>query len=116
MNTSWTRLGTAAVALGFMGALPPSGIAEAAQSRAVDLGTLAANAGDQTITITVALKLNDLAGAEDMMRRMSTRGDPLFQQFLSPDQALAKFGPSQATVDTVTSQLRLAGLSVERAS
>ncbi len=116
MINSWTRLSTAAVALGFIGALPPLGTADAAQSRAVDLGTLAANAGDQTITVTLALKLNDLAGAEDMMRRMSTRGDPLFQQFLSPDQALAKFGPSQATVDTVTSQLRLAGLSVERAS
>jgi hypothetical protein len=43
----------------------------------VDLGRLADRVGDRAISITITLKLRDLAGAEDLMRRVSTPGDPL---------------------------------------
>jgi kumamolisin len=87
----------------------------AASPKPVDLGLLA-QAGDQAISVTITLKLRDLAGAEELMRRVATPGDPLFQQFLTPDQVQAQFGPSQATVDSVSTHLRQQGLTVERAT
>jgi kumamolisin len=91
------------------------GHALAASPKPADLGLLA-QAGDQPISVTITLKLRDLAGAEAMMRRVATPGDPLFQQFLTPDQVQAQFGPSQGTVDSVTAHLRQQGLTVERAT
>jgi kumamolisin len=87
----------------------------AASPKPVDLG-LVAQAGDQPISVTVTLRLRDLAGAEAMMRRVSTPGDPLFQQFLTPDQVQVQFGPSQETVDNVIAHLRQQGLAVQRAT
>jgi kumamolisin len=91
------------------------GYALAASPKPTDLG-LVAQAGDQAISVTVTLRLRDPAGAEAMMRRVSTPGDPLFQQFLTPDQVQAQFGPSQETIDSVTTHLRQLGLTVERAT
>jgi kumamolisin len=91
------------------------GHALAASPKPTDLGLLA-QAGEQPISVTITLKLRDLAGAEAMMRRVSTPGDPLFQQFLTPNQVRAQFGPSQETVDSVISHLRQQGLTVERAT
>jgi kumamolisin len=87
--------------------------ASAQAPKPVDLGLLA-QAGDQSISVTITLKLRDLDGAEAMMRRVSTPGDPLFHQFLTPDQVQAQFGPSQATVDSVSARLRQQGLTVVR--
>jgi kumamolisin len=85
-------------------------VAAAASPQPVDLGL----SFEQAISVTVTLKLRDPAGAEEMMRGVSTPGDPLFQQFLTPDQFHAQFGPSQATVDSVSAYLREQGLTVER--
>jgi subtilase family serine protease len=109
-------MGAAAVALtvagtnaGFAGALHGSGAA-------VDTGSLRAIAGDQTMTVTLPLSLGNLAGAEEMMRRVATPGDALFHQFLTPAQIRTSFGPDEHEVARVTSVLQLSGLSVERAS
>ena len=80
----------------------------------VDLGALADRAGDQTISVTVALKLSNLAGAEALMNRLATPGDALYQKFLTPAQVQAQFGPAEADVDKVSANLRAAGLTVER--
>ena len=49
-------------------------------------------------------------GAEAMMRHVSTPGDPLYQQFLTPERFAAQFGPSEATVAKVVALLRNRGL------
>jgi kumamolisin len=101
---------SAAVALGMIGI----SAAGAASPEPVDLGSLTERAGDQPISVTIALKLKDLSGAEDLMRRVSTPGDPLYHQFLTPEQVQALYGPGEATVASVIAQLHGRGLSVER--
>jgi subtilase family serine protease len=88
--------------------------AHAASDKPVDLGPLAQRAGDQSISVTITLKLRDIAGAEDMMRRVSTPTDPLYLQFMPPNQVQAQFGPSEQTVAAVMTSLRGHGLAVER--
>lgn len=79
-----------------------------------DLGPLADHASDQPISVTIALKLRDPSGAEAMMRGVSTPGDALYGQFLTPEQFHAQFGPTEASVVAVIAHLRDKGLSVER--
>jgi len=90
------------------------GAAYAASREPVDLGPLADRARDQAISVTITLKLRDLAGAEDMMRRLSTPSDPLYLRFMLPGQVQAQFGPSDETVAAVVASLRRHGLTVER--
>ena len=66
-----------------------------AAPEAKDLGPVADHAGDQSISVTIALKLEDLAGAEAMMQRVSTPGSPLYQQFLTPERFAAQFGQAK---------------------
>jgi kumamolisin len=80
----------------------------------VDLGRLADRAGDRPISVTLTLKLRDLAGAEDMMRRVSTPTDPMYMRFMLPAQVQAQFGPSEGTVAAVAASLRGHGLTVEQ--
>ena len=112
MIYSLFKSGVAAVALGVIG----TGAALAGAPKAADLGALVERAGDQMMSVTIALKLRDVAGAETMMQRVATPGDALYHQFLTPDQVLTQFGPSQKDVDHVTSRLQLFGLTVERTS
>jgi len=88
--------------------------AYAASRDPVDLGRLADRAGDQAISVTITLKLRDLAGAEDMMRRVSTPSDPMYMQFMLPAEVQAQFGPREEAVAAVVASLRGHGLTVER--
>src|SRR5690348_4902470 len=89
--------------------------ASAASPKATDLGPLGV-ADAEPVSVTIALKLADPAGAEAMMQRVSTPGDPSYQKFLTPEQFLAQFGPSEATVTKLIEQLGSRGLTVERAT
>ena len=80
----------------------------------MDLGPLAGRVGDQATSVTITLKLRDPAGAEDMMRRVSTPTDPLYLRFMLPNQVQAQFGPSEEKVAAVVASLRGRGLTVER--
>jgi kumamolisin len=86
----------------------------ASREPAVDLGPLAGRVGDQATSVTITLKLRDSAGAEDMMRRVSTPTDPLYLRFMLPNQVQALFGPSEEKVAAVVASLRGRGLTVER--
>jgi len=88
--------------------------AYAASAAPVDLGPFAYHIGNQTISVTVTLKLRDLPGAEAMMRQIATPTDPLYQRFMTPDQIQTQFGPSDDTVVGVIAALRNRGLTVER--
>jgi kumamolisin len=112
MICSLFKSSVAAVALGLIG----TGAALAGAPKASDLGSLVERAGDQMMSVTIALKLSDVAGAESMMQRVATPGDALYRQFLTPAQVLTQFGPSQKDVDHVISSLRMFGLTVERTS
>jgi kumamolisin len=105
------KSGIAAAVLGLAGAT-----AVGAATPAMDLGALKNGSADQTISVTVALKLSDLAGAEAMMQRLVTPGDSMYLKFLTPEQAESQFGPNEAEVARVMASLTAAGFAVERAS
>jgi kumamolisin len=104
------RTSIVAAAISIVGAAA----AYAASAEPVDMGPLAYRVGDQAISVTITLKLRDLAGAEDMMRRVSTPTDPMYMRFMFPGQVQAQFGPSEETVAAVVASLRGHGLIVER--
>lgn len=110
MIFSLCRAGIAAAVLGIVGLATAS----AAAPEPVDLGPVAEHAGGQMVSVTIALKLEDPAGAEALMQHISTPGDPLYQQFITPERFAAQFGPSEATVTKIMTQLRGGGLDVER--
>ena len=101
--------------------LLPSAIAQtakpyptAATPEAVDLGTLEAQSGATPIAITIALHLRDVNGAENLLKSLHTPGDPQYHQFLTADQFVARFAPSDADVANVVAGLAEYGLAAER--
>src|SRR5262249_37100827 len=104
------RTGIVAAAISLIG----SAAAYAASDKSEDLGPLADRAGNRAISVTITLKLRDLAGAEDMVRRISTPTDPLYLRFMLPNQVQAQFGPSEETVATAVASLGGQGRAVER--
>jgi len=104
------KTGIAAAMLGMIGTS-----AVLAATSAVDMGAFK-SAGGQTISVTVALKLSDQAGAEALMQRLATSSDALYGRFLTPDQVEAQFGPSAADVQKVMATFTAAGLKVARTS
>jgi kumamolisin len=112
MKLSLLKAGIAAVALGLAGVAP----SYAGAAKPVDLGLMLARSGDVEMTVTIPLKLRDLAGAEAMMNRVAMPGDTQFHKFLTPDEAIKAFGPTDADVARSISALQLRGLQVERAT
>jgi kumamolisin len=112
VKLSLFRTGIAAAMLGMIGA----SAVYAAPPRAADLGALNPIARNETISVTVALKLSDLAGAESMMERLATPGDSMYLKFLTPAQVEKQFGPNEADVARVIATLNAAGLSAQRAT
>ena len=110
MRISLCKTGIAAAMLGMIGTS-----AVLAATAAVDMGALR-SAADQTISVTVALKLSDQAGAEALMQRLAMSSDALYGKFLTPDQVEARFGPNDADVQKVTATFTAAGLAVARTS
>jgi kumamolisin len=110
MREGINRACIAAAILGILGASS----ALAGTSKAVDAGSLSAAEAAQPITVTIALKLGDLAGAESMMQRLATPGDAMYGKFLTPAQVEAQFGPNESDVARVIAQLSASGLTVAR--
>jgi kumamolisin len=104
------------IATAILGILGASTALAGAASKAVDVGSLSGAESSQSISVTIALKLSDLAGAESMMQRLVTPGDAMYGKFLSPAQVEAQFGPNESDVARVIAQLTASGLEVERAS
>jgi kumamolisin len=104
------------IATAILGILGASTALAGAASKAVDVGSLSGAEASQSISVTIALKLSDLAGAESMMQRLVTPGDAMYGKFLSPAQVEAQFGPNESDVARVIAQLTASGLEVERAS
>lgn len=84
--------------------------------KAIDRGALTARQGATPISVTVALKLRNVEEAENLLTSLSTPGDPEFHHFLTADQFVARFGPTQAEVAQVSASLAKYGLTVERST
>jgi kumamolisin len=83
---------------------------------AIDRGPLSTQATTTPISVTVALRLPNLAAAENLLIAVTTPGNPQYHQFLTGDQFVARFGPSDADVAKVVAGLAKYGLTVERTS
>ena len=99
-----------------LGAFSISSTALAAAPTALDLGPTSAQSGASSISVTVALRMRALTEAENLLVSLHTPGDPQFRQFLTKEQFVARFAPSDADVATVTAALARYGLTAERAS
>jgi kumamolisin len=102
------------IATAILGILGASTALAGTASKAVDAGALSSAEASQPISVTIALKLSDLAGAETMMQRLVTPGDEMFGKFLTPAQVEAQFGPNESDVARVIGALQASGLTVER--
>jgi kumamolisin len=114
MRVAINRTCIASAILGILGA--SAAMAAGTVSDAVDVGSLSGAEAGQSISVTIALKLSDLAGAESMMQRLVTPGDAVYRKFLTPAEVEAQFGPNESDVARVIAELGASGLTVERAT
>ncbi len=82
--------------------------------KAIDRGTLAGQQDATPISVTVALRLRNIDEAEKLLTSLSTPGNPQFHQFLTAEQFVARFAPTQAETAKVTAYYAKFGLTVER--
>jgi kumamolisin len=77
---------------------------------AVDAGAAPA---DQTVHVTLVLKLHHQAALEDYVRQTVTPGSAHYQQFLTTQQFAQQYGATDAEIARVQSYLKSQGLSSE---
>jgi len=87
---------------------------DAATPRAVDLGPLSAHAAAAPLSVTVALSLQNLSDAETLLKSLNTPGDPQFRHFLTAEQFVSRFAPSETDVAKVVASFSKYGLTCER--
>ncbi|GLQ47025.1 aspartyl protease [Dyella lipolytica] len=75
---------------------------------AVDAGVASAN---QTVQVTLVLKLRNQAALEDYIKQTVTPGSPNYQQFLTTSQFAAQYGATADAIARVQSFLQQQGLS-----
>ncbi len=79
---------------------------------AIDRGALTVDT--TPLSITIALRLPDLDGAESLLKALHTPGDPQFHQFLTAQQFVTHFAPTDVDVAKVIAALGKYGLTAER--
>ncbi len=109
----WLTLG---LATGLAGAAFGAPYPSASTPAPADLGTAQAVLGNGSITVSVALPLQDSTAAEALLEDTYTPGSAHYRHFLSSQEFNAQFGPTDATVAQVTARFESAGLQVTRAS
>lgn len=87
-----------------------------ATPKGLDIGPLASQASNQLMSVTLALGLPDINGAESFMKSLYSPGDPQFHKFLSADQFVARFAPPDADVAKTIENLQKYGLTAEKTS
>jgi kumamolisin len=81
--------------------------------RAIDRGLLK-DLSSESISVTLALRLPELAQAEELLKALHTPGNSQYHQFLSSSQFAARFAPKDADVAKVIAALAKYGLAAER--
>jgi subtilase family serine protease len=82
----------------------------------VDLGPLTVQAGSTPISVTLALPLRSANEAESLMTQLHTPGNSQFHRFLTASEFAARFGPAEADVAKVISQLAAYKLAAKQTS
>src|ERR1700722_4355188 len=81
---------------------------------AVDIGSAGSFAENAQVTLTVVLNLRNRDELEELVQSVYTRGNPAYHQFLTPQQFRNQFGPTAATIATVTQHFQSQGLDVSQ--
>jgi kumamolisin len=109
----WLTLG---LATGLAGAAFGAPYPSASTPAPMDLGTAQSVLGNESLTVSVALPLQDATAAEALLEDTYTPGSAHYRHFLSSQEFNAQFGPTDATVAQVTARFQSAGLQVTRAT
>jgi len=88
----------------------------AATPQAIDRGEFALPSDTAPISVTLALALPNVDEAESLLRSLNTPGDPQFHEFLTADQFVARFAPTNAQVAKVIAALAKYKLTARRAT
>jgi subtilase family serine protease len=72
--------------------------------------------GARILNLSIALTLRNTAQLKALIAAQNDPHSTLYHQFLTPDEFTQQFGPTQATVDTVSAYLRGQGLTVTSVS
>lgn len=83
---------------------------------AIDQGELGSVAAATPLTLTVTLRLTNLAEAEALLTSIYTPGNAKFHQFLSAAEFNARFAPSDEAVARVIAGLARYGLTAQRST
>jgi kumamolisin len=83
-----------------------------AKPEVIDLGAAQFVAGQERVSVTVALKLRNTEEMESLLRTTYTAGTPAYRKFLTPQEFNARFGPTAETLARVTQHFQKAGLEV----
>jgi subtilase family serine protease len=86
-----------------------AGTAEASAARQHPVGAVAASS---PISFNVVLQLRDAAGAQALVRDVSTPGSANFRHYVSASDWEARFSPTSSNVNAATSWLRSEGFQV----
>src|ERR1700721_3540251 len=116
MRTSVVKCSVAAAVVGLLGPSSCLAYTPTPPPKAVDMGPFTQSAGNPTMTVTVAMKLQNLDAAEALMQRLATPGDSLEGKFLTLAQVQEQFGPTSAEVQKMISTLSAGGATVQRTS
>src|SRR5438552_512401 len=95
LQTAWAPTATQAVGIG--NAARPSMVGKLSES--------------YPLRIVVGLNMRDRAGADRMVRRQHTLGDPYFHRWLTPAQFTATFNPTYAQAAAVAAYLQRQGFT-----
>jgi subtilase family serine protease len=66
----------------------------------------------QPIRLALTLPLRNQAGLDDLLTRLYDPDDPLYGQYLTPEEFTARFGPTPQDYDAVTAFAKASGLTV----
>ena len=69
-------------------------------------------ASAQTISLALTLPLRNQAGLDTLLARLSTPGDPLYGQYLTPDEFTTQFGPTESDYAAAAAAAQRLGLRV----
>jgi len=86
----------------------------ASTPQALDLGALETLSAETPLTLTVVLSLRNLDQAEQLLRSVSTPGGSQYRQFLTGQQFVAQFGPTNADVAKAIAGLAKYDLSAQQ--
>ena len=73
-------------------------------------------AANTPIHVVVSLKMRDQKGLDAFIDQVNRPGSPNYRQYLTPDQILATYAPTEAQVQTVVQYLTRAGFKNVRAA